>query len=77
MSVVGIVKKNGYPKFLSINSPNKFSNRWMVILEKKMLDPKKRVLAFKIERLAYVMWSCPFVFFFNENPWGNDINNDI
>jgi hypothetical protein len=55
MSVVGIVKKNGYPKFLSINSPNKFSNRWMVILGKKMLDPKKRVLAFKIERLAYVM----------------------
>jgi hypothetical protein len=49
----------------------------MIILGKKMLDPKKRVLAFKIERLAYVMWSCPFVFFFNENPWGNDINNDI
>jgi hypothetical protein len=35
----------------------------MIILGKKMLDPKKRVLAFKIERLAYVMWSCPFVFF--------------
>jgi hypothetical protein len=57
-------KRMVIPIFLSINSPNKFSNRWMTILGKKMLDPKKRVLAFKTRAscLRYVI--LPICFFF-------------
>jgi hypothetical protein len=37
---VEIVKNNSYPKILFINGLKEFSNRWMVILERKGWIPK-------------------------------------